>query len=669
MKNNIRSILAALFAGTDHRSTVDFSWRLIYRRRRPFLLLPESFQAACTGMSLYSAQRKRAKIWRRVLPTLFQTPLSGLLSERIQIRAEISGEIIQFMAAQVGVEPERVVTPAIKISEVGDRIRLVLLLCDESGRPARVIKVGLNDAGRQATDREADMLAQLPADRLGSIRVTGRFSSPKMSAFATEYFPGTSPFDDAGLEHLFHDWLNPHELVAPASLPLWQELDAAVGEPYRDAWWQIQSVLADKKIRTTLYHGDFAPWNIRVVSSRNLQTFDWERGRLRGLPGWDWFHFTIQTAILARRHSAERAAAEIEVMIHSPRFQKYAAAAGISEVVEPLVLSYLLHHLRVNRPLEGGQTCADLFNLLNAHWLMKPTSTPEVMSVPECAVSVRQQLGNAIRQWNNLFWEPSLNSIERHSWLAEFKASWIYLLTASLVLGLIGLVQFNSSSHIMFLPFYGVISSFLAWKAGRRWGMVFVVVAAATAPLVVALKDPSFREPGVMLWNTIMRFIILEMFVIFTDRIHQHRQVVHYRQSPDIVTRTRLAENWAVLLTCGLALLGIAWLDYITDPHMIFLPLYLIPCMMLTLVFNLRWGITAALLATGIGCWVEYVTNRVSHYTLGEVFGWNYAMRFGVALVVLLLLNRIRRENILFSSVGKGNEPSPAPAANLGQPG
>ena len=663
MTNNIRIILTALFAGTDHRSTVDFSWRLITRRRRPFLLLPASFQAACTGLNLYSAQRKRAKIWRQFLPAMFQTPLAGLFSERIQIRAELSGEIMQFLAAQVGMEPGRMVAPAIKISEVGDRIRLVLLLRDESGRPARVIKVGLNDAGRRATDREADMLAQLPADKLGSIRVTGRFSSPTVSAFATEYFPGTSPFDDAGLEHLFHDWLNPHELVAPATLPLWQELDAAVGEPHRAAWRQIQSVLAGKKIRPTLYHGDFAPWNIRVVSSRNLQTFDWERGRLRGLPGWDWFHFTIQTAILARRHSAERAAAEIEAMIHSPRFQKYAAAAGISEVVEPLVLSYLLHHLWVNRPLEGGQICADLFKLLNAHWLMKPAAAPAG------AVSVRQQLANALRQWNNLFWEPSLNSGARHSWLAEFKAGWIYLLTAGVVLGLISFVQFYNSSHIMFLPFYAINCALLVWKAGRRWGMVFAVVVAATAPLVVALKDADFRDPGIILWNTFMRFIILEICVLFTDRIHQQRRAVHHHPPADIVTRARLTENWAVLLACGLALLVVAWFDFKTDPRMIFLPLYLIPCMMLTLVFNLRWGIIAALLATGAGCWVEYVTNQASHYTLGEVFGWNYVMRFGVVLAVLLLLNRIRRENILFANVAKGNEPSPVPAASLGHAG
>ncbi len=202
---------------------------------------------------------------------------------------------------------------------MGSSSRLVLLVCDEGGRPARVIKVGLNLKGRAATDKEADFLAQLPPGRLGGIHLTGRLSTQTLSAFSMEYFHGTSPNDDAGLEHLFHDWLNKDEAVPLESLTLWRELSAAIGNSHRDAWWEINSALVGKTIHTTLYHGDFTPWNVRVINSRNLQAFDWERGDRHGIPGWDWFHFTVQTAILARRHSAERAAAEVEALIYSKR--------------------------------------------------------------------------------------------------------------------------------------------------------------------------------------------------------------------------------------------------------------------------------------------------------------------------------------------------------------
>lgn len=646
MSKTVQPIIEALFTGTGRSQPVDFSWRMISRHGRPFLLLPEGFKPARTGLNLYSAQRKRAKILRKILPALFQTPFAGFF-ERVHCQADASVEIVQFMAQQADIPADRICPPAIMVSEVGSRARVVILLCDESGRPARVIKAGLNAAGRAATDAEADILAQLPPGKLGCIRLTGRISTPTLSAFATEYFPGTSPFDDAGLEHLFHDWLNEDEPVLLESLSVWRTLVAAVAEPQQEAWRQIQAALAGKKLCTTLYHGDFAPWNVRVVNSRNLQTFDWERGSRQGIPGWDWFHFTIQTAILARHHSAERAAAEVEQMFHSPRFQKYAAAAGISDQVQPLVLAYLLHHICVTKPLEGGETAAELFDLLCAHWLMKPLPAPVATPAPGLEAAVRRQLGYAARQWNNLFWEPSLSSAVRPSWRAEIQSHGPALLAFGLLVALIGTTQFFTTTHLTFLPFYVVACALLTWKSGRRLGALGATVTVALVPLLIAVKDEGFRDPDVMLWNTVMRFIILQICVLFVDRIHKQREMVHHRLAagdPPV----EFAANWLVPLACGLALVGVTALDYLTEPRMIFLPLYILPCMILTLVWNLRWGFIAALLAAGASSWTEYATNKLSHYTLTEVFVWNFPMRFAATVLVLLLLNRIRKENILF---------------------
>ena len=44
-------------------------------------------------------------------------------------------------------------------------------------------------------------------------------------------------------------------------------------------------------------HGDFAPWNILRVRNR-LRVFDWENANTTGLPGWDLFHFIVQSGIL-----------------------------------------------------------------------------------------------------------------------------------------------------------------------------------------------------------------------------------------------------------------------------------------------------------------------------------------------------------------------------------
>lgn len=649
MNDTVRPALETLFAGPGGGRPVAFRWRLVARRGRPFLLLPAEARRVPAGLQLYSAQRLRAKIWRRLLPAVFGSPFAGFFPA-VRFDADSRSAFLRFLAEQAGVPAEQVAVGSVKFSEFGGRSRVVVLLCDESGRPARVVKAGLNGAGRAATEREADFLAQLPASKLGCIRLAGRFASPEVVAFATEYFPGTSPFDDAGLEHLFHDWLDTTAAVPLGGLPAFAALAAAAdGGPDAEVWRRLRAALAAVPVRPTLYHGDFAPWNIRVVNARNLQAFDWERGSTRGVPGWDWFHFTVQTAILARRHPAARAAAEAEQLLHSPRFQKYAAAAGIGGCARPLLLAYLLHHILVTRPQEGDQAARELFALLENHWLEHPAPAAAPVPVPAPAGGVRAQLAGAVRQWNNLFWEPSLNSAVRPAWGAEFTRHWRHLLLGAALVAGIATVQYHANTHVIFLPFFVAVCALLAWQAGRRLGAAFAAVTAAVSPVLVALMEPEFRSPEIWLWNTVMRFIILELCVLFVDRIHKRRDFVHHR-APAGETAAGLADNWAVAALCGLALAVVTALDYVTDPHMTFLPLYLLPCMLAGLVFGFRAGIGAAVLASLASSWVEFATTKAIHYTAAEIFLWNLPMRFAITVLVLVLLDRIRRENILFFS-------------------
>ena len=651
MSKRIPPIIAALFSGPGRAQPMAFEWRLISRHGRPFLLLPCGLAATRTGLALYSAQRLRAKIWRKILPALLRTPLSRFF-EHIRFQADASAEILQFMAQQSGIPAERICPPAIKLSDVGSRSRLVLLLCDEGGRPARVIKAGLNEAGRRATDQEADFLAQLPANKLGCIRLTGRLSTPAISAFATDYFPGTSPYDDAGLEHLFHDWLSRGEPVPLETLPAWRDLAAAMAGIGLAAWPRIQSALAGKKIRSTLYHGDFAPWNVRVVNSRNLQAFDWERGSHAGVPGWDWFHFTIQTAILARRHSAERAAAEVERLVHSPRFQNYAAAAGIGDLVEPLVLSYLLHHLWVIRPLEGGAATARLFEFLSGHWQMKPLPTTAAARLAEPSAptglwaTARRQLNAAADQAFNLFWEPSLNFQGQPSLGAQiFSHRWDVLLAAGLLAAL-GAGQFFAGVAVSLMPLYVAVCGLLAWKTDRRVGTLVAVAAAMVSPLVVGMKDAGYASLPVVSWNSAMRFIILETSVLFAIRIREQKNLFHPPAAA--LPPAKIADHWAVLLACGIWFAAAAALDRATGPHLTCMPLYLFPCMMVTLVFNLRWGVAAAALAAFTDIFLQSCAD--ARFQAPHIFGWNLLMRFTLFLLVIVLLDRIRRDSILFSA-------------------
>jgi hypothetical protein len=649
MPQTVQAVLETLFASPGEiREPVTFDWRLIRRKGRPLLLLPLNARSARTGLTLYSAQRRLARIWRALLPGLLRTPAAGLF-KRVRVRAAAASELMQFLAQQAGVPANELPTMAIKLSEVGVRSRVVLLVCDESGRPARVVKIGLNAQGRLENNREADFLAQLPADTLGCIRMVGRLTTPTLAAFATDYFPGASPKDDAGMEHLFHAWLNPGPLVALNGLPLWAELAAAAAAAEPETWRIVNAALAEKAVRPTLYHGDFAPWNIRAISSRNLEAFDWERGSLQGVPGWDWFHFVVQTAILARRHSVERVAAEVEQLIHSPRFKKYAAEAGISDLVQPLLLAYALHQRWVVQPQEGGQATAELFELLAEHWQLQPpavaaTPAAPVKSAPGLWTTAGAQLKSALILWRNLFWEPQLNATMRPSLAASFQARWPFLLLAGLLLGGLATAQYFANANLITMPFYLGICALVTWQTDRRWGTLVAALAAVLRTVVQAAHDPGYELLVVGPWNITVRFVILQMSVLFVDRIHQQAALVERPPVPPGAPAT-FAETWAVILASGGLFALVAGADWLTNPQFTYLPLYVFPCMLITLVVTFNLGLVVTLLAAFTGTFIE---QRTTPQTSLAILGWNFAMRLAIYLAVLVLVNRLRRQNFLF---------------------
>ncbi len=377
---------------------VEFEWWLIRRKGRPFLLLPTTSVESHVALELYSAQRRRAKIMRALLPLLLKTPAAFLLP-RVRIQVDTASELIQFMARQSGVPVERLRAPAIKVGGIAaHKVRFVMMLCDAANRPVKVAKVGLNPRGWvglhpdgwDATEQEAGQLELLPSNLVGCIQMTGRISTPALTAFATTYFSGDSPSDDEGMEHLFHAWLNPQAPVPVESFHSWRELETAFSRSDPLMWQVLNRAVAGKKVHSTIQHGDFAPWNIRATSQQNLQVFDWERGQMQGMPGWDWFHFFVQTAILARRYNEKRVAAEVEHLFQSPRFQIYAAAARIKDITKPLFLAYLLHQKLVVKPVEGRETTERLYQMLSARWGLKPFA-PAGEPVVEKALPGRDQ--------------------------------------------------------------------------------------------------------------------------------------------------------------------------------------------------------------------------------------------------------------------------------------
>jgi len=644
MFQNFLPTITALFAGEGvPREPVKFSWRLIRRRGRPFLLLPDATADVSVDLELYSAQRPLAQLWTAVIPWLFQTPARNFFGI-VKVEADASSGLMQFLALQSGIPAGQLRSPAIKFGGVSKKTsRLVLLLCDATGHPIRVIKMGLNPEGRAVTEREADILAELPKGLLGCTTMTGFFQNGGVSAFATSYFPGKSLSNDVGIEKLFHAWLVPGAPEAIENLASWQELETAAAPAEPQIWPVLRASLAGQRLSPTLFHGDFTPWNVRMTNLENIEAFDWERGHLRGLPAWDWFHFIVQTAILVHRHSAARVAAELDQLIQSPRFQKYAAAAGISQIIEPLLLAYLLHVKRVVQPLEGGAIIGELFDLLWLEWQLGKPPAPAGRQI-----AARSQVRSSFDNLANLFWEPTLSPRIRPRLSVLLHRHWLALfLSAAWIIGIANL-PLITDPHLMFAPFYLVPAIILALRTDRRLATIVAQAGAITGPVIFYYARPDVMPGHVIFWNTIMRMLIFQIVVMLFDRIG--RQSILRRQpyspsgQPPIAA---IAGNWPVILLTIVFFAIVVLMDILTNPSLLLMPFYMLPCMILTLALNWRWGTIAALIAAIVGPLLQ--RPDPAYQPLAIEF-WNTAMRFVIYELVVVLLERVRRESILFHS-------------------
>jgi hypothetical protein len=111
---------------------------------------------------------------------------------------------------------------------------------------------------------------------------------------------------------------------------------------------------------------------------------------------------------------------------------------------------------------------------------------------------------------------------------------------------------------------------------------------------------------------------------------------------PGSSLRQCFAEHWATILA-SFAMLGLIGLaHHFSNPHILFVPFYLIPCTVLTLVLDRRWGIAAAAVACVIGPMVQFFGD--SDYAHPSVLLWNAAMRFLLYAVAVILLDRVRVE-------------------------
>jgi hypothetical protein len=246
--------------------------------------------------------------------------------------------------------------------------RFLILLFDERGQPAAVVKTGLSPSAKALVNHEGSFLSSLPSATRGLPKVIASFQSPRQEAFATAFIAGDSPGkgNEDEMAALLESWLDAKREILISESPGWARLEKAGA--FRGSYAKLRDRLGKRKVVPALAHGDFTPWNVKVFGRGAWTVLDWERGELDGMPAWDWLHYVIQPGILVARQPSAASAACVEKLLSTDSFKSYAQRAGISGIERDLALGYLLHIIEVIKPAEGLAQNRELLELLTERW-------------------------------------------------------------------------------------------------------------------------------------------------------------------------------------------------------------------------------------------------------------------------------------------------------------
>lgn len=344
--------------------------RVFERNGHPLLIVPLHANVPRSALALYSPQTLVARAAKAFWGWSFFlgfAPGSHLET----VKADASSPFMSFLAqqscAEAGKGCERKL-PGMAIlagNPFAPAPRYLVQVFSTSGKAVAVVKTGVGVDAAALIDREADFLESVARDKQNPLRavprILGRFSHEHLTAFAMEYVEGTSPRreDAEKIGGILDSWLDISRRVRVSEIGVWKRLAAAsAGDPL---FKNIEAALGDVEIHPGLFHGDFVPWNIKVSPMNGAWTvLDWERGEVAGLPGWDWFHYVVQSAMLVEKKSGPALKRVADEMLGSEGLQAYLRRAGLEGHEREWLLAYLLHCRDVLRPREPAPGVASL---------------------------------------------------------------------------------------------------------------------------------------------------------------------------------------------------------------------------------------------------------------------------------------------------------------------
>lgn len=340
--------------------TETFEFGVINRKEREWLVLPRDRRCAAQTLALYAAQRTSARIAKSSLGLALRL---NVPMRRRKVQVAVDSPFSRFLASVAGTTPRLPVFGILAGNPKTIGTRYAFLVFDSRRNPCAVVKAGCSENARALIRHEADFLAANCRSLPGLPVFLSRMESEDVAALATAFVGGKSPPPNPPPEiaDILSRWIQNGAGVSLQSLAAWRRLDAAAKED--PAYQGLASTLAERRVHPVVWHGDFTPWNVKVTPAQDWIAVDCERSELRGVPGWNWLHYVVQSGILIDRLTTPALVARVNEQMSSDAFRGYARATQIAGIERQILLSYLIYLLRVLKPAKG---LAEVNNLLAA---------------------------------------------------------------------------------------------------------------------------------------------------------------------------------------------------------------------------------------------------------------------------------------------------------------
>lgn len=349
---------------TDHRDLLGIShllsgdnataipYRIYQKASHPFALIPNDYPSHRQLANFLPAQSKLARLFRRLLEAF---PASArLFGKQMVIHYAKDKDFVRFLIQAGGSPIKGTQTAPLFLlgNPHGEAPRLILICRNVGGQPAVAVKAGLNPAAKSLIKTEGAFLKNPPECVRDSIPKHLRsYADVGVEAFAMECIFGRTPqpADLSKLPLLLRGWESDQAPRPLGEFPDWQRLRTALHGaevPFPASLLELECTTMQPMVS----HGDLAPWNVKITPQGPWKVFDWERGECVGIPGWDWFHYLVQSALLIDRLGSVELGKYFAAILHTEPYREYLGTLGIAGTAETLFYAYLLYNWHVLRP-------------------------------------------------------------------------------------------------------------------------------------------------------------------------------------------------------------------------------------------------------------------------------------------------------------------------------